>query len=76
MTAVVRVPEVQFKIRLAKNRNGVITVECVSLPGCVSQGRTREEALRNIREAIVAWLEAEEEARRKGWKRVWERGSR
>jgi len=76
MTAVVRVPEVQFRIQLTKNRNGMVTVECVSLPGCISQGRNREEALRNIREAIVVWLEAEEEARRKGWKPVWERGSR
>jgi len=29
-----------------------------SLPGCVSEGQTREEALANVREAIEAWVEA------------------
>lgn len=36
-------------------------VECPSLPGCVSQGYTREEALANIREAIELYIEALEE---------------
>ena len=31
--------------------------ECPTLPGCVSQGKTREEALKNIREAIEAIIE-------------------
>ncbi|HRW48313.1 MAG: type II toxin-antitoxin system HicB family antitoxin [Caldilinea sp.] len=38
-------------------------VECPSLPGCVSQGETREEALANIREAIDLYIEALEEDR-------------
>jgi len=33
------------------------TVECPSLPGCISQGRSKEEALANIREAIEAYIE-------------------
>ncbi|HBT47270.1 MAG TPA: HicB family protein [Peptococcaceae bacterium] len=37
-----------------------IVAECPVLPGCVSQGRTREEALANIREAIELYLETEE----------------
>ena len=32
-----------------------------ALRGCVSQGRTREEALINVREAIEAWLEVEQD---------------
>ncbi|HMD97663.1 MAG TPA: type II toxin-antitoxin system HicB family antitoxin [Terriglobia bacterium] len=37
--------------------------ECLSLPGCVSQGRTEKEAFDNIREAILLWLETEVEKR-------------
>jgi predicted RNase H-like HicB family nuclease len=33
-------------------------VECPSIPGCVSQGATKEEAIKNIREAIQGCLEA------------------
>ena len=35
--------------------------ECPSLPGCVSQGQTREEAIQNIREAIQGYIAALEE---------------
>jgi predicted RNase H-like HicB family nuclease len=35
--------------------------ECPSLPGCISQGMTREEAVRNIKEAIDLYIEALEE---------------
>ncbi len=35
--------------------------ECPSLPGCLSQGKTREEALLNIREAITLFIEVLEE---------------
>lgn len=36
-------------------------VECPSIPGCVSQGKSREEAIANIREAIGACLEVRAE---------------
>jgi predicted RNase H-like HicB family nuclease len=41
--------------------DGYWVVECPSLPGCISQGRTREEAVANIREAIEGYLEALED---------------
>ena len=47
----------KFLVTLEKGENGFIVAECPSLPGCLSQGRTREEALANIREAIEASLE-------------------
>ena len=37
---------------------GGYTVYCPSLPGCISQGETREEALINIREAIEIYIES------------------
>ena len=40
---------------------GWIVAECPALPGCFSQGRDEKEALANIREAITAWLWAEDQ---------------
>ena len=36
--------------------DGYWVVECPSLPGCISQGKTREEAVANIKEAIEGYL--------------------
>ena len=41
--------------------DGWWVAECPSLPGCVSQGRTREEAIENIKEAIRGYVKALEE---------------
>jgi predicted RNase H-like HicB family nuclease len=38
--------------------DGYWVAECPSLPGCVSQGTSREEAISNIREAIEAYIES------------------
>jgi predicted RNase H-like HicB family nuclease len=48
----------KFLISLDRDETGMIVAECPSIPGCVSQGKTEDEALANIREAIVACLEA------------------
>jgi len=45
-------------VTLERDETGMIVVECPSIPGCVSQGRTEEEAVANIREAIQACVEA------------------
>ncbi|HLO48815.1 MAG TPA: type II toxin-antitoxin system HicB family antitoxin [Kamptonema sp.] len=41
--------------------DGYWVVECPSLPGCISQGKTKEEAIRNIKEAIEGYIAALEE---------------
>lgn len=43
--------------------DGWIVAECPVLSGCVSQGKTRDEALANIREAIALCLESGDEPR-------------
>lgn len=41
--------------------NGSWVAECPSLPGCLSQGKTKEEAIENIKEAIRGYIAALEE---------------
>jgi predicted RNase H-like HicB family nuclease len=50
----------KFVVILTESEVGGIVAECPSLPGCYSQGETREEALENIREAIELSLETRE----------------
>ncbi len=50
-----------FHVVLEDDEDGWIVAECPSLPGCVSQGKTQQEALENIKEAITAWLWAEDQ---------------
>lgn len=50
-----------FHVKMEQAEDGWIVIECPALPGCVSQGRSEEEALANIREAITAWLWAEDQ---------------
>jgi len=47
----------QFVVTLTLGEDGYTVAECPSLPGCVSQGKTKEEALQNIKEAIEGILE-------------------
>ncbi len=47
----------ELTVVLESQDEGGFTVYVPSLPGCVSQGETREEALKNIREAIELYLE-------------------
>jgi predicted RNase H-like HicB family nuclease len=44
-----------------RGEDGYWVAECPSLPGCISQGKTREEAIQNIREAIELYVAALEE---------------
>lgn len=47
----------KFVITIDRDEDGVYIAECPSIPGCVSQGQTKEEALSNIRQAIRECLE-------------------
>lgn len=51
----------KLTITLDRDEDGIWVVECPSIPGCVSQGATKTEALDNIREAIAACLEVRAE---------------
>ena len=49
---------VRYRVTFEQDEDGVYVAECPALPGCVSQGKTRREALKNIREAIEGYLES------------------
>jgi predicted RNase H-like HicB family nuclease len=51
----------KFATVLDRAEDGMWVAECPSIPGCVSQGKTREEALKNIKEAITLCLEVRAE---------------
>ena len=46
------------QVVISPGKDGYWLAECPSLPGCVSQGKTKEEATQNIREAIRAYIAA------------------
>ena len=48
----------QFKIAISQDEDGVYVIECLNLPGCISQGKTKEEAVVNIKDAIRGYLES------------------
>ena len=49
------------QVILYPGEDGYWVVECPSLPGCISQGETREAAISNIKEAIELYIDALEE---------------
>ena len=48
----------KYRVLIEQDEDGVFIAEVPSLPGCVTQGATRDEALANSREAIAAYLES------------------
>jgi predicted RNase H-like HicB family nuclease len=48
----------KLPVVLTPDEEGFVIAECPVIPGCISQGRSREEALANIREAVELCLEA------------------
>jgi len=45
-----------FRVIIEPEEDGIFVAECPALPGCASQGHTRAEAIKNIREAIQGYL--------------------
>ena len=51
----------KFNVTLDRDEDGIWVIECPNIPGCVSQGQTKEEALVNIKDAIAACLKVRAE---------------
>ena len=49
-----------YKVSIVKDINGIFIAECLNLPGCISDGKTKVEAIENIKEAILAYKESQE----------------
>lgn len=50
----------KLHIHIEQDKTGYFVAEVPAFPGCVSQGKTKEEAIKNIHEAIDGWLEVME----------------
>ena len=48
----------KYRVIIQRDEDGIFVAEVPALPGCISQGKTRKEALRNIEEAIELYLES------------------
>ena len=53
----------KIHVMIEQDETGYFVAEVPALPGCLSQGKTREEAIANIKEAIEGWLEVMEAKR-------------
>jgi len=49
---------VKFRVLIDQDEDGVFVAQVPSLPGCITQGTTRQEAIANAQEAIAAYLES------------------
>lgn len=48
----------RYRVLINQDEDGVYIAECPTLPGCVSQGGTRDEALQNIHDAMKGYVES------------------
>jgi predicted RNase H-like HicB family nuclease len=48
----------KYRVLIEQDEDGVYVAEVPSLPGCISQGETRERAVENVKEAIALYLES------------------
>jgi antitoxin HicB len=50
--------QMRYRVIIEQDEDGVFVAECPALPGCISQGKSREEAVTNIKDAIAGYLES------------------
>jgi predicted RNase H-like HicB family nuclease len=48
----------KFRVVIEPDEDGIFVAEVPALPGCISEGRTRNEAIENIKDAIAAYFES------------------
>ena len=48
----------KYRVLIEQDEDGVFVAQVPSLPGCISEGQTRGEALENVRDAIAGYLES------------------
>jgi predicted RNase H-like HicB family nuclease len=48
----------RYRVIIEPDEDGVFVAECPALPGCISQGATRSEALSNIKDAMAGYIES------------------
>ncbi len=48
----------KYRVLIEQDEDGLYVAEVPALPGCISQGQTRGEALENVREAVAVYLES------------------
>ncbi len=48
----------RYRVLIEQDEDGVYVAEVPALPGCISQGKTRSEAISNVKEAITGYLES------------------
>ena len=48
----------KYRITVEQDEDGVFVTECPTLPGCISQGKTRTEAIKNIKDAMKGYLDS------------------
>jgi predicted RNase H-like HicB family nuclease len=53
----------KYRVIIEKDEDGVLVGKVPDLPGCATEGRTKEELMKNVKEAIQAYVEALEESR-------------
>ncbi len=48
----------KYRIFIEQDEDGIFVADCPALPGCISQGHSRKEAVQNITDAIAGYLES------------------